>query len=89
MGKTWGKIANRLRKASLNNVDEHPQEAQNQTQTHNQAVQNPRFHHLFHPLNQQLFPQLKTHQTPLLKSMFSPLSTQPITITTKEIKLER
>lgn len=89
MGKTWGKFAKTVRKARLNIVDEFPQNNVNTTQTTNQTVQNHRFHHLFPAPNQQRFTQPFSHKSYLLSSLFSPLSTQPITITTKEKKLER
>jgi hypothetical protein len=89
MGRSWGNLANTLRKSRLNTVDELPQKVSQSTQTQTKPVYNRYFHHLFPIANQQRFTQLFLHESSLLRSMFSPLSTQPITITTKENKLER
>lgn len=82
MLNTWGKLVKNLRIRSWVAVDDYPQNLFATLPTHN----NPVYNHLVLPVLPTVFtrtfPQHILHNTPPFKTLFSPLSTPPITIST-------
>lgn len=89
MSSTWGKSAEIVRKASLKLVDEYPQKATRGNIVSIKSVYNTHFTHVLTLNNPLIYPQPFSRIWYLLRSTFSPQSTQPITITTNFKKEER
>ena len=82
MLSTWGKVVKNLRIHSWIAVDDYPQIQYIVSFRHNQAVYNHSRILIFPTVFTRTFPHRFLHKISLLRHLFSPLSTPPITIST-------
>lgn len=89
MPSTWGKTAKIVRTADAKDGEVHPQKVAELYNSDAPTVEKVRFSHSLPIVSPLFFPQSITHFLSPLRSLFSPISTQPITITTNFKKEER
>ena len=87
--KAWGKLVNSAWTVSQFNVDDRPQNTTLTITYVSQAGYNPTFMPVLTALYTRFYPQAFSTISPLLVSLFSPLSPAPITTTTNLKREER